>query len=344
MTANSREGSVFFDLYNEDTEGARPDRLFEVRPQERDQRRTVEQIVDNMLIVPSLDVLVPQMENQLVEVCRQLDFHIPELAIEVPKISSPCRHCRRRVRFAEQLAEQLVEAPTIVSFSSLQRIMEQNVDIPVPGGGGRLASRQCFPPRQSSRAADVEQIVEIPARGGLQDFLPDQGPTASSPSRLHDVADDEIQWVFRTFPRPRKSAKVTRQSSAELLGEVSSWTPAAHHGGFLVDEAPAAHLVDIVLESNMLRDEAGYVWMHMSANPSRWYLLNQRDSPRGVFCRRRATTCASVECWLSTCPSSCVSLRWFLGEFLHFFLAWFPLGNLEHSFVPPSYLACLGVA
>ena len=41
MTANSREDSVFFDLYDQDTEGARPDRLFEVRPQERDQRRTV---------------------------------------------------------------------------------------------------------------------------------------------------------------------------------------------------------------------------------------------------------------------------------------------------------------
>ena len=34
-----------------------------------------------------------------------------------------------------QLVEQLVEVPTIVSFSSLQRIMEQTVDIPVPQGG-----------------------------------------------------------------------------------------------------------------------------------------------------------------------------------------------------------------
>ena len=63
MTANSREDSVFFDLYDEDTEGARPDRLFEVRPQERDQRRTVEQIVDIALIVPSLDVPVPRRTN-----------------------------------------------------------------------------------------------------------------------------------------------------------------------------------------------------------------------------------------------------------------------------------------
>ena len=32
--------------------------------------------------------------------------------------------------------EQLVEVPTIVSFSSLQRIAEQIVDIPVVGGSG----------------------------------------------------------------------------------------------------------------------------------------------------------------------------------------------------------------
>ena len=54
---------MFFDLYDEDIEGARPDRDFEVRPQERDQRRTVEQIDDFTLIVPSLDVPVPQMAN-----------------------------------------------------------------------------------------------------------------------------------------------------------------------------------------------------------------------------------------------------------------------------------------
>ena len=79
---------MYFDLYDEDTEGARPDRLAGVRAQERDQRHTVEQIVDTSLIVPSLDVPVPQMDNQLVEVCRQLDVRIPEQVIEVPKISS----------------------------------------------------------------------------------------------------------------------------------------------------------------------------------------------------------------------------------------------------------------
>ena len=57
------------------TRETRPDRLYEVRPQDRVQRRTVEQNV-NTLFVPTIDVPVPQMENQLVEVCRLLDFLI----------------------------------------------------------------------------------------------------------------------------------------------------------------------------------------------------------------------------------------------------------------------------
>ena len=154
MMANSREDSVFFDLYDEHTEGARPDRLAGVRPQERDQQHTVEQTVDTVLIAPSLDVPVTQMDNQLVEVCRQLDVRIPEQLIEVPKISSPSRHCRRRVHFAEQTAEQLVEVPKIISYSSLlQRTVEQNVDIPVLGRGGRNVGLQGFPPQTEFNSA-----------------------------------------------------------------------------------------------------------------------------------------------------------------------------------------------
>ena len=87
------------------------------------------QIVDYTLIVPSLDVPVPQMANQLLEVCRQLDTPIPEQAIQVPKIFSSRHSRKRRVRFAEQTAEQLVEVPTIISYSSLHWFLEQNVDI-----------------------------------------------------------------------------------------------------------------------------------------------------------------------------------------------------------------------
>ena len=125
QTTSVAGDTEFFSLYEEELGSTRPDGLHEVRPQDRVQRRTVEQLVDNTLIVPSLDGPVPQMENQLVEVCRQLDTHVPEQAVEVPKISSAPRHSRRRrARFAEQTAAQLVEVPTIISYASLHGFVE----------------------------------------------------------------------------------------------------------------------------------------------------------------------------------------------------------------------------
>ena len=58
--------------------GSRPDRLLNVSgPQERVQRRTMEQIVDCVPVVPLLDVPVPQMVDQLVEVLQPLDTVVP---------------------------------------------------------------------------------------------------------------------------------------------------------------------------------------------------------------------------------------------------------------------------
>ena len=53
-----------------------------------------------------------------------------------------------------QLAEQLVEVLAIVSFPSLQRIMEQNVDIPVVGGSGAGGGLSGFLPGQHFSLAD----------------------------------------------------------------------------------------------------------------------------------------------------------------------------------------------
>ena len=75
--------------------------------------------------------------NWVRTLCSVHDTRIPEQVIEVPKISSSRHSRRRRVRFAEQMAEQLVEVPTIISYSSLHGFVEQNVDIPVPHGRGR---------------------------------------------------------------------------------------------------------------------------------------------------------------------------------------------------------------
>ena len=191
QTTSVAGDTEFFSLYEEELGGTRPDRLYEVRPQERDQRRTMEQIVDYTLIVPSIDVLVPQMANQLLEVCRQIDTPIPEQVIDVPKISSSRQSHRRRVRFAEQTAEQLVEVPTIISYSSLRGIVEQNVDIPVPRGRGRDGLG--LHPGQSSTAysgadflpaATAEHNVDIPVPRGSRDLL-----SAASSSGLSGMAN-----------------------------------------------------------------------------------------------------------------------------------------------------------
>ena len=97
-----------------------------------------------------------------------------------------------------QLAEQLVEVPTIISFFSLQRIVEQNVAIPVPGGERRHADFQGFLRGQSSTG--VEQIVDLPG-GGLQGFRPGQSSSASSssPAGVHENPDEPGEGVFSTF-------------------------------------------------------------------------------------------------------------------------------------------------
>ena len=69
-----------------------------------------------------------------------------------------------------QLAEQLVEVPTIVSYSWLQLRLEQNVDIPVPGRGGRLAGLQVFPDRVQQRRL-LRRSLPNPASGVFKVFV-----------------------------------------------------------------------------------------------------------------------------------------------------------------------------
>ena len=121
-----------------------------------------------------------------------------------------------------------MEVPTIISYSSLRGIVEQNVDIPVLGRGGRNFGLQGFPPRQSSTAQlasqersserIVEQIVDSRVLGGgLQDFRPVQGSSASS-SRSREHAGEGF---FGLFPEVKKSPKLGSHSGSELLPESS---------------------------------------------------------------------------------------------------------------------------
>ena len=151
-------GTEYYALSDDDEVpvwGSRPPCLGEPRgPQERDQPRTVEQIAVYAPMVQILDAPVPQLVEQLPDILHFFDTltPVPEQVIEVPKIVLDDVPVRTSVRDT-QLVEQLVEVPTIISYSSLmQRTMEQHVDIRVPGGGGRNAGLQCSLPEQSSTA------------------------------------------------------------------------------------------------------------------------------------------------------------------------------------------------
>ena len=115
------------------------------------------------LPAPSLDVPVLQMVDQLPDIEHFFAALSPdpEQVIVVPKILPLDVPMRAALRVT-QLVEQLVEVPTTVSYSSLQRTVEQLVDIPVPGGGGGISGAQGFLPRQSSTAlhGSLERISE----------------------------------------------------------------------------------------------------------------------------------------------------------------------------------------
>ena len=164
------------------------------------------------------------MVEQLPDVLRFFAtlLPVPEQVIEVPKILLDDVPERTAVRVT-QLAEQLVEVPTVVSYSSLQWTVEQHVDIPVPRRRGRIAGLQGFLPGQSSTATPsskkrtseriAEQIVGFPvSRGGLPDFRPGQVSSSSShvPARDQEGLDEPGEGVFRSFP----SGKKVRRSPA----------------------------------------------------------------------------------------------------------------------------------
>ena len=206
--------AVIFELFDEDTAGLRPGVLAEPRPQERVQRHTMEHIVDFVCFAPMvqiLDALVPQTVEQLPDVLQFFGTLTTdrEQVIEVPKIITEDFPMRAVLR-DPQLAEQLVEVPTIVSYSWLQLRMEQTVDIPVPGRGGRSSGLQGFLPGQGSTAflfsgerisvRTVEQTVDPPG-GVLQDFRPGLSSSSSYfPAGVSEALDEPGPGGFRTFP------------------------------------------------------------------------------------------------------------------------------------------------
>ena len=197
-------GTEYYELSDEDVvpaRGSRPPCLGEPRgPQERDLPRTVEQIAVYAPMVQILDAPVTQMVEQLPDVMRFFDFLLPdpEQVIEVPKILLDDVPMRTVVRDT-QLAEQLVEVPTILYFLK-QRIPEQIDDSPVPHGGrGVSGGPQGFLPRHSSSKRTANKITDLPApRSGvrrLQGFLPEQSSTATSSSSSERISERIVEQI-----------------------------------------------------------------------------------------------------------------------------------------------------
>ena len=136
-----------------------------------------------------------------------------------------------------QLAEQLVEEPTIVSYSWLQLRLKQNVDIPVPGRGRRSSGLQGFLPGQGSTALlssgeriserIVEEIVDTPG-GRLQDFRLGLSSSSSShvPAGIPEALDEPGEGGFRTLSQNKKSAKSGSRSSQRVPASFCPSTPA----------------------------------------------------------------------------------------------------------------------
>ena len=152
--------------------------------------------MEQIIPAPMLDVPVPLMEEQLlVDAFAPHGIQVPEQVIEVPKILIDELSVRTPAR-EPQLAEQLVEAPSIVSLIDIIRqLVEQIVDIPVP---------HCESP---------------------QGFFPRHGSTASS-SSSHVPAgavDEPFHGFFRTFLRRKKSVNIPPHPFSELGADFSSW-------------------------------------------------------------------------------------------------------------------------
>ena len=199
----------------EEPGGGLPAPLSEVAGrQDKVVRHVMEDLGSVCPFVQILHLPVPQMVDQFAELQnlekdvldagRLVDryFQVPELVIEVPKFI--IEDVPMRTSAPEpQLAEQLVEVPTVLSYSSLQRSVEQLVDIPVPGGGGPSSGLQGISSGQSSTASPskkriseriVEQIVDPVSRGGLP------GSSSShSPAGDEERADEPGKRFFSHF-------------------------------------------------------------------------------------------------------------------------------------------------
>ena len=156
------------------------------------QGRLEQHVLEDLGSMQILDLPVLQVVEQPEEVGSFFRNFVPAFAeqvIEVPKLALPVCAVQRAALPEPQLVEQLVEVPTVLTYSLLQqRTAEQIVVTPVPHGRGRDArgGLQGLSQGQGSTAVSGAVHVNTPvphvsgggARGGLQGLSQGQGSTA----------------------------------------------------------------------------------------------------------------------------------------------------------------------
>ena len=179
------------------------------------------------LPVPALDAPVPQMVDQLPDIEKFFGAPDSEQVIEVPKILPLDVPMRAALRVT-QLAEQLVDVPTILSYSSLQRSVEQHVDIPLVVEDQVLVFK-VFPHRVQQRGLSRNALSGLWSRSltlfQVDVFLVHLLLTLQLV--LKNALMILAKGFFALFPKIKKSAKLASHSGSALLPESSPSTPAA---------------------------------------------------------------------------------------------------------------------
>ena len=154
------------------------------------QRHVAEQVL-YAPVVHILDAPMPQTGDQLIVAFRSLDNLMADQVIAVPKISCPS-HAGRAALREPQIVEQLVEVPTVLTYSFIQqRTAEHIIDLPVPRTRGLHGGLQVSPPSQVTQRT-AEQITDFPVRrtgtgGGLQGSSSGQGSAQRTVEQNVDI-------------------------------------------------------------------------------------------------------------------------------------------------------------
>ena len=180
-------------------------------------------------LVQALDLPVLQVVEPPVGVVKFFSKSlavVAEQVIEVPKLPLPDGYSQRVVPPEPQMAQQLVDVPTVHCF------VEQTVYISGVSGAPGHGSPQGFLPRQSSSAtAEQTAVNPVPrgrgARGGLQGFPQGRG---ASQRTVEQSVDTPVPG--RGAPSGRHGLH-PRQSSSQRTVEQTTDIPVPGRGGHL---------------------------------------------------------------------------------------------------------------